>query len=68
MFEREFHFLRNSSIRSKALCLGIAKPTTCVAAKSTAHGLRHEVSKQKFVKENGKIICVKEVWKICGTY
>ena len=42
MFEMEFKFLKFSSIRSKALCLGISKATKQLPAQSTAYTLRNQ--------------------------
>ena len=39
---------------SKALCLGVSKPTKRLAAQSTAYALRNRQGKQAFVKENEK--------------
>ena len=46
---------------SKALCLGVSKPTKRLAAQSTACALRNRQGKLAFVKENEKNICVKEI-------
>ena len=39
---------------SKALCLGVFKPTKRMTAQSTAYALRNRQGKQAFVKENEK--------------
>ena len=60
MFKMEFKFSKFSSIRSKALYLGISEPTKRLAAQRIAYALRNRQGKQVFVKENKKNICVKE--------
>ena len=60
MLEIEFKFSKFSSIRSKALCLGISEQTKWLAAQSLAYPLRNRQGKQTFVKENEKNICVKK--------
>ena len=54
MFEMEFKFPKFSSIRSKALCLGVSKQIKRLAAQSTAHILRNRQDKQALLKENKK--------------
>ena len=64
----EFKFSKFSSIRSKALCLSISKPTKRLAAQSTARALRNRQRKQASVKENEKNIYVKEICKFLDIY
>ena len=45
---------------SKALGLGVSKPTNRLAAQSTAYALRNRQGKQAFLKKKKKI-CVKEI-------
>ena len=61
MFKMDFKF---SSIRSKALCLGISEPTNgwLLGIQGNRQG------KQAFVEENEKNICVKEICKILEIY
>ena len=54
IFGMEFKFPKFSSIRSKALCLGVYKPIKRLAAQSTAHVLRNRQDKQALLKENKK--------------
>ena len=54
IFEMEFKFPKFSSIRWKALCLGVYKPIKRLAAQSTAHVLRNRQDKQALLKENKK--------------
>ena len=45
---------------SKALGLGVSKPTNRLAAQSTAYALRNRQGKQAFLKKKKKKICEKE--------
>ena len=54
MFETEFRFLKNLSMWSNALCLGVAEPITWLAVYIKAHTLRNQLGKQAFFKENEK--------------
>ena len=54
MFEMEFRFLKKLSMRSNALCLGVAEPITWLAAYIKAHALRNQLDKQELFKENEK--------------
>ena len=53
---------------SKALCLGVAEPTTWLAAQGKAYDLYHRLGKQAYVKEKEKSISVKEICKILEIY
>ena len=53
---------------SKAICLGVSKPTACMAAHSKIHALCHQLAIEAFVKEKEKSICVKEICKILEIY
>ena len=55
-------------MRSKALCLGVCEPATCLAAQRKAQALHHPLGKQEFVKENEKNISNKEICKILEIY
>ena len=50
----EFRFLKKLSMRSNALCLGVAEPITWLAAYIKAHALRNQLDKQELFKENEK--------------
>ena len=62
ILELEFKFSKISSMRSKALCLGLSEPTKWLTAQSTAYAFRHRLGKHAFVKKKRKnlkkyIIC-----------
>ena len=42
---------------SKAICLGVSKPTACMAAHSKIHALCHQLAIEAFVKERKKHLC-----------
>ena len=46
---------------SKALGLGVSKPTNRLAAQSTAYALRNRQGKHEFLTKKKKKICVKEI-------
>ena len=54
ILELEFKFSKISSMRSKALCLGLSKPTKWLTAQSTAYALR-QLGKHAFVKKKKKL-------------
>ena len=69
MFKMEFKFSKFSSIRSKALYLGISEPTERLAAHRTAYPLLNRQGKLAFIKENEKKnVCVKEIYQIFEIY
>ena len=67
-WKTEFKFLKISSMRSKALCLRLSEPIAWLAAYTTPYALRHQLSRQAFVKGNGKNTCVNEICKISEIY
>ena len=50
----------NFQNQSKALCLGVSKPTKRFAAQITGYAFLNRQGKQAFVKENETNICVKK--------
>ena len=47
-------------MRSKALCLGVCEPATCLAAQRKAQALHHPLGKQEFLKKMKKTSVIKK--------